>query len=330
MDLENQIANIFENPSHSDLFKIRWLYLYVCRLFSYDTRFIYGKQELKDEIYDLKLDLKNVEEFEIVCYTMSRLITDVLNMYGYECNIIKEHNGKFSHAYVEVKCNEYYLKLDPTKRHDLTRVKINSNTLDFTLLNDNSYFTEELKETDTEITHNYSDIDKDIYYDNEAIAKLVNVVEESAKTRNISDAELFYEKIEYLFSLINSRKDLTRYDDMDYYFSYLMNKFKLNKKTQVIDGNTVTTEINRVKPAVFFNNDDPSMKDMINIAIIEYENMPPIFFVIKKEEENYVAKEVFRDEAIELLRQYSNPACQFIFENAALRLQEKHDWVPKS
>ena len=46
-----------------------------------------------------------------------------------------------------------------------------------------------------------------------------------------------------------------------------------------------------------------------------------IFYCLKKEEENYVAKEIFREEAIELLRQYSNPVSQFYFEKAALRLQ---------
>lgn len=172
--------------------------------------------------------------------------------------------------------------MDPTRWHDLTRVKINRNTLDFPLLSDNSNFIEELNETDQLITNNYSDIDKNIFYDNETIAKLVKVVEDGAKTRNITDGELFYKKIEYLFNLMNTRTDLKRYDDMDYYFSYLIKKFKMNEKTEIINGNVVTTKINRVKPAVFFNNDDASMKDVINIAIIQYENI--CFMCCKKKE----------------------------------------------
>lgn len=87
-------------------------------------------------------------------------------MYGYESKIIREHNGRFSHAYVETKCKDYYLKLNPTNRHDLTRVEIYSDTLDFTLLSDNFSFIEVLEETYIEIINNYIDIDKYIFYDN--------------------------------------------------------------------------------------------------------------------------------------------------------------------
>ena len=56
---------------------------------------------------------------------------------------------------------------------------------------------------DCDITNNYKYIDKDIFYDNEKISELFEVVEMSACDRNISEWEVFYEKIEYLFSLIN-------------------------------------------------------------------------------------------------------------------------------
>ena len=326
MDLESQIANTFENRTYSDLFKIRWLYLYICELFSYDTRFIYADEKLKDEIYDKKIDIKNVEDFEIVCYTLSRILTDVLSSYGYECEIVRESvkENKFKHAYVVVKCDDYTLKLDPTKRHDLTRAKINSNTLDFTLLNDNSNFIEELKEADGIITNNYAHVDKEVLYDSEGIANIVKLADESVKLRNLSEAEDFYARIDYLFYLINSRYDLKRYDDVDYYFSYLIKKFKLNEKTEISNGKAVTTPIYRVKPGVFFNNDDKSMKDIINLTIIQYDkSVPPMMYLLKKEGENYKAREIFRDEAIELLKQYRNSTCQFTFESAAMNLQKE-------
>ena len=320
MEIESQIANVFENNNYNDLFKVRWLYLFVCKLFSYDMRFIYADNNLKEEIYNKKIDVNNIEDFEIVCYTIARILVDILSSYGYKCEIVREHDVEFSHVYVIVRCKEYTLKLDPTKRHDLTRVKINSNTLDFVLLNENSKFIDELKETDKFITNNYKDVDKSIYYDNETIEKLVKVVEESAKNRNLLDSELFYEKIEYLYSLINTRNDLKRCDDMDYYYSYLIKKFKLNEKTEIVDGEVITKKIPRVKPAIFFKNDEKDMRDFISLTIIEYEDIPPIFYLLKKEGENFKAREIYREEAIELLKQYRNPVCQFIFESAALRL----------
>ena len=321
MNIESEIANVFENNSYNDLFKVRWLYLYVCRLFSYDTRFIYAENNLKEEIYDKKIDIKNIEDFEIVCYTIGRVLVDILNSYGYKCELVRESKAHFSHIYVIVKCKDYTLKLDPTKRHDLTRVKINSNTLDFELLNESTKFEDELKEMDKIITNNYNDIDKNIYYDNEKIEELVQLVDNDAKERNLLDSEFFYEKIEYLYSLINTRTDLKRCDDMDFYYSYLIKKFKLNEKTEMINGKAVTTRINRIKPAIFFKNDDKSMKDFISLTIVEYEGIPPVFYLIKKEGECFKAREIYREEAIELLKQYRNPVCQFIFESAALRLE---------
>ena len=320
MNLEASIANIFENNSYSDLFKIRWLYLYICKNFSYDIRFVYAKEDLKEKIYNKQIDITNIEDFEIVCYTIARLIVDALNLYGYKSEIVREYKNKYTHVYVVVKCKDYFLKLDPTKRHDLTRVKMNSNTLDFITIDENSHFMDELKETDKIITSNDDITDRYVFYDNETILKLTQTIEDSAKTRNLSDCELFFEKIEYLFCLINTRTDLKRYDDMDYYFSYLIKKFKLNEKTEFINGQTITTKISRVKPAVFFKMDDKSMRDIISITIIEYENMPPIFYLLKKEDDFFKAREIFRDEAIELLKQYNSPACQFIFESAALKL----------
>lgn len=291
-------------------------------MFSYDIRFIYAKDNLKEEIYDKKIDIKNIEDYEVVCYTIGRLLVDILSTYGYECELVREYDVRFSHVYVIVKCKDYTLKLDPTKRHDLTRVKINSNTLDFTLLNENSKYVNELNETDNIINNSYKNIDKNVFYDNETIIKLVQVIENSAKVRNITDYELFYEKIEYLFCLINTRSDLKRLDDIDYYFSYLIKKFKLNEKTEIINGEPVTTKVVRIKPAIFFNTSDKSMKDIINISIIEYENGSPLmFYLLKKDGENFKAREIFKEEAIELLKQYNNPMCQFIFETAALKLE---------
>ena len=49
MDAELQIAEVFENNTYPDLLKIRWLYFYVCKLFSYDIRYIFASDNLKQE-----------------------------------------------------------------------------------------------------------------------------------------------------------------------------------------------------------------------------------------------------------------------------------------
>ena len=115
---------------------------------------------------------------------------------------------------------------------------------------------------------------------------------------------------------------------MDYYFSYLIKKFKLNEKTDIVNGEVDKTKIIRIKPAIFFNVDDEKMRDMINISIIQYENIPPIMYLLKKEGETFIAKEIFKNEAIELLKQYRNPLCQFVFEKETLNLSNEDTRKP--
>ena len=41
-----------------DFGKIRYIYLQVCNTFSYDVRFMYANQDLKNEIYNKKIQPK--------------------------------------------------------------------------------------------------------------------------------------------------------------------------------------------------------------------------------------------------------------------------------
>ena len=96
---------------------------------------------------------------------------------------------------------------------------------------------------------------------------------------------------------------------MDYYYSYLIRKFNLNKgKNQY------------VKPGIFFKNDDKTMKDIINITLVEYKKFPPRFYVMKKVDENYKIRELEKDETIELLKEYNCPIVQYYFEERAAKM----------
>lgn len=315
MNLKNKILNDLSNDDYKDDFvKIRYIYLNICDVFSYDVKFMYAEQDLKNEIYNKKISLDNIEEYEIVCYSFARTLVDALALYNFDAEIVKENNGIFSHAYVIVKHNGYVLKLDPTKRHDNTRVKLQSGTIDFVSLDDKDiYFNEKLREADKIIMNLWKEkhADLDVYYNDSTISKLVKEVNDSAKKRGLSEIELFYEKIEYIILLINTRNDLKRYDDIDYYYSYLIKKFELNKNGQKY-----------IKPAIFFKNGDKSMKNIINITLIEYKDLPPTFYLIKKEEENYKMKEINKEETIELLQNYNCPIflAQHLFEQNAMKM----------
>ena len=322
MNLKEDILKALEGKGYDDFAKIRWIYLYVCETFSYDTRFYYGNQEMKTNIYNIDIDITNVQQFEIICYTISRVLAGILNEMGYDAIVIRENNNLFSHAYVEVRHHDYVLKLDPTKRHDITRMKMNSTTIDFESLKKDDAFPDKLLETDKEIAQDFNGLyfsDKSVL---KVIEKFLKELELEVKEKKLSKEEVFFRKVEMFFSMVNSRTDLKRYDDIDFYFSYVLRIFKINTREYYANGKMNLEEYRYLKPVVLFKKNDPKMQDIINISCIQYEKLPPIFYLLKKEGNSYVAREIFRDEAIELLKDYYCPfgPGQFLLEQAAQRL----------
>lgn len=320
MDLQEEIFKTLEGKEYDDFTKIRWIYLYICEIFSYDTRYIFANKKMKEDIYNKKMNITNIEDFEIVCYTISRILVDALAAFGYKAEIKRDTNKELSHVYVVVEHNGYILKLDPTKRHDVTRVKMNSTTIDFESLSNDDFFSDQLLESDKKIA---SDFDG-LYFSKKSV---MNVVEKTLKEinmyaieHNLSKGEIFFKKLEALFGMINSRTDLKRYDDIDFYYSYLLKIFKINKKEVLENGNVTYIDHYYVKPVVLFNINDDSMKDIINISHIQYDNLQPIFYLLRKESEAFKIREIFRDEALDLLNKYENPLCQHLIVETAKKL----------
>ena len=322
MNLKDDILKTLEGKGYDDFAKIRWVYLYICELFSYDTRFYYAYHDMKNDIYNKNIEIINVQDYEIICYTMSRVLADVLIELGYDAIVIKENNNLFSHAYVEVRHNEYVLKLDPTKRHDITRMKMNATTLDFDSLKKDDCFRDRLLETDKAIASDFNGL----YFSDKAVVTVINgflqSLEIEMKEKKLSKEEVFFRKLEMLYSMINSRTDFKRYDDIDFFYSYILRAININKKEVFVNGRISLEDYPYVKPVILFKKNDKSMKDIINISYIQYEKLPPIFYLLKKVGENYQIKEIFREEAIEILKEYRCPIgdAQFLLEQAAQKL----------
>lgn len=306
MNLKGELIDYLDKSGFDDFTKIRYIYLYVCNLFSYDVRFIYGRQDLKNEIYNKKIDISNVDEFEIVCYTCAHVLVDILALFKINSEIVRESDGKFQHSYVVVKHQGKVLKLDPMKKHDTTRVKMNSPTLDFATLIDDPIFSDQLIEADKQILEQSNNkIDLSVLYNNKTIMELLKVIENNAIIRNITKEQLFFEKIQAIIALVNTRTDFYRYDDIDYYFSYLLKKFKMN------DENIY------VRPAVFFKRDDYKMKEIINIILVEYKNLPPVFYILEKVGKNFKIRDIEAKEVLEKLDEYSNWNVDYYFQTKA-------------
>ena len=314
MNISENVINFLDNKDYTDLEKIRYIYLYICKIFSYDIRFTVGNEQLKEDIYNYKVDIENVRETELVCYSICRILQDTLALYGFKSELKKDYNDiKFSHVYLELKYNDYLLKLDPTISHDLTRVKMNSNTLNFTSLNNKEIFDMEVKNADKRIKSDLKDVDLYEYYNNETVSLLNDTIEKSAIDRHLTEDEIFYEKLLYMFSLINTRKDFKSFDDVDYYLSYLIRKFKLN-------GNNVYN----VNPGIFFKRDDKTLKNIVDIILIEYKYFPPEFHLLEKVNDSFKVRQLINGEINDILNEYQSYSCQFYFEKVANKLNYKN------
>lgn len=60
---------------------------------------------MKEDIYNKKINITNIEDFEFVCYTISRILVYALAAFGYKGEIKKDTNKDLSHVYVVVEHN---------------------------------------------------------------------------------------------------------------------------------------------------------------------------------------------------------------------------------
>ena len=296
MNLEEEINYYFDKQNYDDFTKIRWIYLYICSKFSFDLPFNIENLKDKEKIYYKKIDIKKVEEFEVICYTIANILIDALSLFGIKGEIVREKEKEFTHVYVKVVHKNKVIKLDPLKRHDNTRIKMKSQTIDFTSLIEDPSFEEELQEADN-IIH-YPNFDKEKYpdyYNDKAIKNLAESLKKEAIEKHWSQDELFFKKVEIIKELINKRKDFTRYDDMDYYMGYLMKNLEINTKNQIY-----------YKPIVFYKIDEFGKWDIINLILIDHPFLPPIFYVMKKEGNNFIMKEINYQETANYLAEYDS------------------------
>ncbi len=300
-------AHFNEHPDYDELTKIRYIYLHVCKLFSYDMRFYSKNPRIKEEIYNKTIDVTNVTDFEGICFNISSVLIKLLRYFGFEAEIeMEKSDDDFSHAYVITECinnnEKYRLKLDPTKKRDMTRVKLDSPTLGFSDIDDHHDFKDSVVYSDNVIKKSQEPINHDEYYDTITIKELNDVLKKSAQERGLSDSEFFYEKLEYIKCLINVRKGLRKNDDIDYYLSYMIRNLEMNDNPKEP----------YIRTGLFYKGRD--YEDMIWILYIKYRQDAPILFIMQKEDDNYIMRSLSKSEAEQLFEEYYCPEAQYYFE----------------
>ena len=230
MDLKKEIMDFLQTKKDWDLIaKTYYIYIKLCKTFSYDYRYLFGTEEEKKEIYHKEMNECNIEEWEIVCLSWCKLAQKILLELKINSEICFD---VLPHVYLIAHIPPYQIKMDPMKDgYDLTRVKIGSRTHGFKDLNNNFDFSSKLQVLAKEIDSNGS------YFADECI----NMLSTELKNNNMYQDpryskfsnEILHQKMNLIYNLVNNNNLVKKYYYIDRYFDYLnlklMSKWEQSK-----------------------------------------------------------------------------------------------------
>lgn len=128
---EKKLIEIIERmPDNlTDLQKVRYIYIEVCRFFSYNPEYITGDKEKKEELFDQDVDIHAMMENKAICSSLSRAIIHLLRELGIECNGVFFNGNRDGHLEVIVGVDGEIYELNPAS--DLMNVKMGFHTIGF-------------------------------------------------------------------------------------------------------------------------------------------------------------------------------------------------------
>ena len=156
MNLLEELDCELKNKHYNEFEKVRYIYLKLCKLFSFDNRFYYTymfmDNALHQNIINRNIDVCNVQDFLVVCHSFSKeVLFKIINELT-SANV-KLHTSQHSYLVYEEKPGLIW-KLDATFG-DFSRVKLNLNTTGF--LDIHNEFCDRLKEVDENLGYFYKE-----------------------------------------------------------------------------------------------------------------------------------------------------------------------------
>lgn len=207
--------------------KAFYLYLRSCELFSYDPRYNFYKNVFEDKYMINKIEndfvnLENVNNNFVVCYSHSRIFAQLLNEL---LNINTKEKGK-GHSWVEFNDGVREIEADSTIYSDIARVKMKLNTHGYLPIHKEYGFDDKLKHIATKVNY----IDKD--YNNSLIeGKVNNLYDEFLNYTSPNEPSTFEYNMYKLYAvkeMFDGFDKLTSFSDKEFCITYLLNKFSLN------------------------------------------------------------------------------------------------------
>lgn len=221
MKIDEYIEIIKEKTkNYTDIEKLRYVYIDLGRIMSFDTEFVYGIENKKKLIYDnCTSDIKKINEtFEkkiIICKSLSQILNYILNKIGIKTEINIEYYEDIPYKHVNnivtIENEKYVIDL----QQDLKNIQMHSTTeyflmdiFDYQIFSKNQlkkidkkigYITDENPYIEEYIYTIKKSIDKNLKIE-EKIEEIIHLIEKYINTNNIG----YYEKRCIYYSIIKN------------------------------------------------------------------------------------------------------------------------------
>lgn len=248
--------------------KTFYLYLRSCQLFSYDPRYKFYEEVLNNkymlnQIENNVIDLENVNNNYVICYSHSEVISEILNKL---LGVIALKKG-MGHSWVEFNDGVRNIEADSTIGSDIARIKMGLISHGYNPVFKEYGFNNKLKSIATKVNY----IDKD--YSNHFIEeKISNIYEEFLNYVEPNEPSTFEYNMYKLYTvkeLFESFDKLVSFSDKEFCISYLLRKVFNNN----LDMHTIS----------LFDNSDIDNWKFINIYVFDL-NEDKIYFIL---DDNY-------------------------------------------
>lgn len=126
-DMYKKLEKDFQNKS--TISKIYFIYVRLCELFQYDSRWYWaiGEEKLKEEIFNKEIDITNITSNKVVCSSFSKMFCELADLLlsndeNYDMSLLQ---GELAHCFVITYLKDNtVIKIDPLGRtNDFLNIK---------------------------------------------------------------------------------------------------------------------------------------------------------------------------------------------------------------
>lgn len=210
MNVVEEIAKKLVGKNYTDEEKLRAIYIESSKLFSYDPKYHFLKENptekiiTMEEIATKEIDIHDTDEFDCICFSHSKSIMKVLlkELLGLDCKI-----DGIGHSYVLLDKFESLIKMDATLG-DLSRIKLGFATKRYNILDENIEEQAYLREKDYKIGYL-----KDVYYDDYLQQEADNLEDYYLCHSSKDDWEILQDKLIHISEEMEKFPPLSNYMD---------------------------------------------------------------------------------------------------------------------